>query len=801
MKKTLRIGFAMGGGVSLGTFNGAALTQTLKLAVLRGNCTDVQVDCFSGASAGAMSLAVMLRGLVLQTPEELQKARLALTEEFGEEFLQLPEGSDRQRNLLAAQVVQAAQEDIWVRQISIERLLDEGATPGQELRHSAGLLNRATVEKIAHDAIRFDTETLDLSGKRLLADRVLFGCALNNLTPILMDARSEFTSNKLFFSSLAEGMTSWAHREMRVFDLMFGNVAVATLDDEKEHPSRWFRYRAGDFEANKTSDLRTRKAWSTIAATAVASGAFPGAFEPVVLTRHSFEFGYQDAENPGLWPVELAGRATHPFTYSDGGAFNNEPIRDCFRMCSFLDAKGGTEEFERWIVFVDPNVEEPATVFQLPLHRSRCLKDPGDLSLTDKRHVQRLQSLDRLLLFAGSLLGAVMNEARGIEGDKIFKTHKRFALRDGIRSVLADALGTQPAPSVMEALWTFIGEQLDSNRRNLLIPVGGLTPLAELRRVISEEKDLQPLLAGLTDPAACATGPHKALWLRALAFVAVDLVMDMTGKSREPILIAIAPDEPLPGGLMSGFGGFMSEEPGKFEVAQARYSAQMLLEAAGRIPEVATTKPEFTTQARALYEQDFRAKTPLLARRLAQVLDGSQNALLAALPDLLVSSIIRKALDEFVDKAFAEDRKHALKVEFCLIVPPEIEGVELEDRQRRVRDMKPALVDGERCLLTFATFRYARAEDGSCADSEWQGVHVDAKERVLPVAHQHRLLDGGFCAIALPDAALMQQALLHPNPRFVLTLRAEHAGQTLPASVWQEGLSAGVLALEERLYV
>jgi hypothetical protein len=34
----------------------------------------------------------------------------------------------------------------------------------------------------------------------------------------------------------------------------------------------------------------------------------------------------------------------------------------------------------------------------------------------------------------------------------------------------------------------------------------------------------------------------------------------MTGKSREPILIAIAPDEPLPGGLMSGFGGFMSEK-------------------------------------------------------------------------------------------------------------------------------------------------------------------------------------------------------------------------------------------------
>ena len=80
-------------------------------------------------------------------------------------------------------------------------------------------------------------------------------------------------------------------------------------------------------------------------------------------------------------------------------------------------------------------------------------------------------------------------------------------------------------------------------------------------------------------------------------------------------------------------------------------------------------------------------------------------------------------------------------------------------------------------------------------------MHLDAKKGVLPVAHQHRLLDGGFCSIALPDAALMQQALLHPNPRFVLTLRAEHAGQSLPASVWQEGLSTGVLALEETLYV
>jgi predicted acylesterase/phospholipase RssA len=147
MPKSLRIGFAMGGGVSLGTFNGAALTQTLKLAILRGGFADVQVDCFSGASAGAMSLAVMLRGLVRQTPAQLAKARSALEAEFGDEFRALPENSKKRKDLIAAQVVQDVQEKIWVQDISIEKLLADGAGPDAAIKHTAGLLNRAAVEK------------------------------------------------------------------------------------------------------------------------------------------------------------------------------------------------------------------------------------------------------------------------------------------------------------------------------------------------------------------------------------------------------------------------------------------------------------------------------------------------------------------------------------------------------------------------------------------------------------------------------------------------------------------------------
>ena len=71
MGKVLRLGFAMGGGVSLGTFSGSALTEVLKLVVLRGRdsngdpFSEVVVDVFSGASAGAMLWpATLLRGAI-----------------------------------------------------------------------------------------------------------------------------------------------------------------------------------------------------------------------------------------------------------------------------------------------------------------------------------------------------------------------------------------------------------------------------------------------------------------------------------------------------------------------------------------------------------------------------------------------------------------------------------------------------------------------------------------------------------------------------------------------------------------
>ena len=63
----------MGGGVSLGSFCGSSMTETVKLLILFGGYKKVEIDAFSGASAGSLSLAIMIRYLAC-LPQEMVKA-------------------------------------------------------------------------------------------------------------------------------------------------------------------------------------------------------------------------------------------------------------------------------------------------------------------------------------------------------------------------------------------------------------------------------------------------------------------------------------------------------------------------------------------------------------------------------------------------------------------------------------------------------------------------------------------------------------------------------------------------------
>jgi len=74
-------------GVSLGSFCGAALTETTKLALVYGNdksgqpYDQIEIDVFYGASAGAMSLGIMLRALGFPEKDNSERIK-ALNEQY-----------------------------------------------------------------------------------------------------------------------------------------------------------------------------------------------------------------------------------------------------------------------------------------------------------------------------------------------------------------------------------------------------------------------------------------------------------------------------------------------------------------------------------------------------------------------------------------------------------------------------------------------------------------------------------------------------------------------------------------------
>ncbi|MEW6283743.1 MAG: hypothetical protein AB1758_34345, partial [Candidatus Eremiobacterota bacterium] len=219
--RELRVGFAMGGGVALGTFNGAALSEALKLLIrhafydddgVRKRYQRVVVDVFSGASAGSMSLFLMLRSLA--HPERLDQAAGKLGELGSDD---LPEGE--RLDLLAAQAMQNDQYEAWVEEVHIDGLL--GRDPKRELAGEPGILGRGLVDAIAARRLRFSDGGLDgtFPNRRILGKRVLYCSTLANLTATLVDARGE--QGAPGDPGLADPFTSRVHRDVRVFDLNF----------------------------------------------------------------------------------------------------------------------------------------------------------------------------------------------------------------------------------------------------------------------------------------------------------------------------------------------------------------------------------------------------------------------------------------------------------------------------------------------------------------------------------------------------------------------------------------------------
>ena len=167
----------------------------------------------------------------------------------------------------------------------------------------------------------------------------------------------------------------------------------------------------------RIGDLRENRAWAEIAATTVASGAFPLAFQPVPLRRAAHEFG-------PFWPDSLlkAGIEEFPFSYVDGGLFNNEPIREALRLATFLDDITPGQAFDRLVLFVDPNVSTTGTpLYALaPMHQAFELQQGAGFPFGRALKAVRQGTLERLAPLAASVARAVLDESRVVEADRVY---------------------------------------------------------------------------------------------------------------------------------------------------------------------------------------------------------------------------------------------------------------------------------------------------------------------------------------------------------------------------------------------
>ncbi|MCH2043836.1 MAG: patatin-like phospholipase family protein [Saprospiraceae bacterium] len=819
MSRTLRLGFVMGGGVSLGTFCGAALSEAIKQQIVYGQYATgqysedgqpiyqpydkVEIDVFSGASAGAISLGIMLRVLTnhqdkysLLGYSSYKDFRQYLEEKLSRQFggilielkMKMPQ---KYEGLVAAQAVQEFQEKIWAKEVSLEKLLGVG-TSVKDLSNTAGIIDRDVVDNLARDYFQFKSFSNRLVNRQLLADRVLFGCTLANLNYTIKAASNSTGFIPGNHPSLQKAMNDSSvarvHSELRVFDINFSAISRSQTE---YLPLKWVQYHNGetmhiqqkDRSAtvyNKTiKNINQNDIWREIAATTIASAAFPFAFEPVVLNRYRHEFG-QD------WAQELGQKEKHPFTYVDGGTFNNEPIREAMRLASFIDRTKQEERFDRRIVFVDPNVTELESQFRVDVHSQITVNRSffsGKASISPKSTLMRLASK------VPHMLTAVLNEAQQIESGKVNEIIDKFQKRDRMRDFYRSIASIQVVPpnEEIKKMRDFAIEELNLIREKLELPKNILQIQHEFIRIVKEEYMffreyviMDDKMVDRIQEFIYSPFPNEmedvATWIYALQCLMVDLSFDLVGKTANARLIPIAPFDfykntgqddssyelmHLPGGGIAGFVGFASYEASQYEIDYGKYCAYRILKDLEFIQDAKQELPIPNEFDYSLFDSTLKSNVQsALLKRIKEILPSKISTFMPFL-----EGYIKDSLAEFVDANVGKSVKRQV-VEFRICVPSDLFSLRgyntlgVSSSKNRIQAIE---IDGEFYLVTKLMYYPT--------DQKWKGKHVSMKQS-LEIDKARLFDEKAALGILLPDHQQLIQAKNSPHPVFVLDARA-----------------------------
>jgi predicted acylesterase/phospholipase RssA len=773
MSKILKLGFAMGGGVSLGSFSGSALTESIKLALLFGKDRNgeaygaIEIDVFVGASAGAMSLGVMLKALAFPSKEDNKRiqAKKRLQELYHLNESDFSSFSVQKREqLIDAQLAQDLMDDIWTKQISIDTLLNkEGNEKIPPLKFQAGIFNRKAIVDIAARNLlptnNEDYNANDLATYSLLSNRVLFGCSIANLNPLHAKAVDLFPVAPHSGIATNDALTSKLHKEIRVFDINFKEVTTDKLDNTDIHPTRWVRFNWCDAVKKQSFSTKSGNDWKHIISTAIASGSFPFAFEAVTLQRYRWEYP------SGLWPYDTN---SNSFTYIDGGVFNNEPVAEAFKLASHIDALSKDDNYERRILFVDPNVGGKPSL-NLPGLSEFSNQDPisafgSIIKGLDGNDLITKTSLDKLIGQGLSQFIASSEQAESKEEHRTFQIANKLVLRNRFREALKYRL--PPENECFNTLKVEIRQQLQELSHKDSIPTLPSNLGAEIERLANEPGSVVTSLKGLgadINNAELIDEFNETIQLQimtALLYSYIDIICGLSAKSRDSQLIAIGPFDQdgksifLPGSPIAAFSGFMSDIPSRYESKVARFCTFEFMRKSGLLGNESNLydTPERFDQNHPNYKaymNDFKAGMHEVAERVEEMIESSHLLDLGYLNGPALGFIAGRLKSMIQDIDYKIGASYSIELRVTVSDKDfELDGKEWADNDRHPIRLKR--YGNQLCLVSFASWDEV--------NEKWSGYNVEDGQLFIDRDGWAGINDKVFVKIKLPSKESVQAA-------------------------------------------
>ncbi len=288
---TTYIAIMMGGGVSLGTYEAGVLAELMKQLQSHNEETGNKNKYFIDIMVGA-SAGSMTLGLVA---DQMYRGNSKIE-------------ADSLNSLYKA----------WVNDIDIRRLLPKSR------------------KDLVKDPYVFDSTVLDSIANRLILNKP----KKSENKPV------NFAPNSLIIAMTLSNMNGLDYKidfQQSLIKRIFFNT-----------DTRYFRilksgsvYLTDPTGTDIVSDVSV--SWKDIINSAIASGSFPFAFKPREIIRYKKEYNEINV------PLTLKSYGMAPYSYVDGGFFNNNPISLALNLARSVDNKREKKKFKRLFLYISPD--------------------------------------------------------------------------------------------------------------------------------------------------------------------------------------------------------------------------------------------------------------------------------------------------------------------------------------------------------------------------------------------------------------------------------------------------------------